>query len=141
MATMVASAVAAGIHDGVMVSVPSMGIATGSTCDRIISTPDPVMKPAMTGTGTSLTTRPAPVRPRNTWITPAMTTTTASPWTTAEPLRPDEASAAEIATSNAMPGPVGPLIRLTVPRARPENRLSTATPMRPASAPAPAEPM
>ena len=99
------------------------------------------MKPATTGTGTSLTIRPAPVRPRSTWITPAMITTTASPWTTVAPLRPDEASAAEIATSSAITGPVGPLIRLTVPRERLENRLSPATPTRPASAPAPAAPM
>ena len=70
-----------------------------------------------------------------------MTTTTASAWTTVEPLSPDEASAVEIATSSAITGPVGPLIRLTVPRERLENRLSPAALMRPASAPALATPM
>ena len=57
------------------------------------------MKPAATGIGASLTNQSAPVSPGSIWTSPVMTTTTAIPRTRAKPLGPDEARAAEIAST------------------------------------------
>ena len=57
------------------------------------------MKPAAIGMGASLTNRSAPVSHGSVWTPAIMTTTTAIPRTRAKPLRPDEARAAEIAST------------------------------------------